>query len=63
MEGRSGEIPPLGLRARVVQPRVAHSILVQVLSLGGVRPDGRCVCPFRALSGGPWGQSGWWCVY
>lgn len=36
------------------QPRVAHSILVQVLSLGGVRPDGRCVCPFRAI----WGALG-----
>lgn len=40
------------------QLRVAHSTLVQVLSLGGVRPDGRCVCPFRALSGGPGGRAG-----
>lgn len=35
---------------------------MQVLSLGGVRPDGRCVS-LPSPVWGPWEQSGWWCVY
>lgn len=51
LEGAAGR-SPLGPRARVGQPRVAHASLVQALSLG------RCVCPSGPCLGAPGGRAG-----